>query len=97
MYTGRKKSAIENEEYHAQLSVYHGKVHVEILSKKYSKDIRMDLYLTVMDKSFGYSGRSHPRQKDYDNAKKWMEDRMNELENNTTNLVTTPIWMKNLS
>lgn len=95
MYTGRKKADIENTEYHAQLSVYHGKVHVEILSKKYSRDHRIDLYLTVMDKSFGYSGRSHPRQKDYDNAKKWMENRMDELEKNTTVLLTRPIWMKN--
>jgi len=96
MYTGLKTADAENMEYHAQISVYHGAVSVEILSKSYSKGLRSDLYFTIMDKSFGKSFRSHPRQKDYDNAKKWMEDRMTDLLDNTTKLVTRPSWLKDL-
>lgn len=94
MYTGKNKPDRENKEYHAQISVYHGTVRVDILSKTYSFATGTDLYLTIMDKTFGRMFRSQPRPKDYENAKRWMNDRMNDLEEHTTHLITRPEFLK---
>jgi len=87
MWTGNK----ENEEYTAQISPYHGQVHAEILSKKYSQSRQSpELWLNVMEKSFGKNRNNEPTQLDWENANKWVETQMTLIKKFGTVLVTRP-------
>lgn len=89
MWTGLK----ENSEYTAQITPYHGKVHAEIIRRDKDKgfyDSRIDLWLTVMDKSFGSHFRSEPREIDYQRATKWVEEQLSMIEEYGTAMVTRP-------
>ena len=89
MWTGKKESVRENAEYTAQIYPYHGRIYVEILNKKYSNDSKLDLYLTIIDKSFGRSYNS-PREKDWKAAHEWMNEQMNLIDKYGTSTVRIP-------
>lgn len=93
MWTGLK----ENSEYSAQITPYHGHVNAEIIRRDKDKgfyDYKIDCWLTVMDKSFGRTFASSPRQKDWDAAKRWVEEQLKMIEENATVMVTMPQFLK---
>lgn len=89
MLTGLK----ENSEYTAQITPYHGFVNAEIIVKDKDKGFhepKLNLYITVMDKSFGKNFRSCPREKDYIAANKWIKEQLALIEKYGTVIVTKP-------
>lgn len=93
MWTGLK----DNAEYTAQITPYHGKVNAEIIMcdrKPGFYETKLDLWLTVMDKSFGRSYASQPREKDYLAAQKWVNEQLELIEKHATVMVTKPSFLK---
>jgi hypothetical protein len=95
MWTGKN----ENEEYTAQIAPYHGKVHAEIIKTNkstggYQYDLK--LWLTIMDKSFGKSRNSTPREEDYVAANKWVLEQLALIKTHATALVTTPKFLRDI-
>jgi len=89
MWTGLE----ENSEYSAQITPYHGKVNAEIISRDKDKgfyDSELDLWLTVMDKSFGSIWQSQPTEKDWKKATKWVNEQLEMIEKYGTVMVTKP-------
>jgi hypothetical protein len=94
MWTGKN----ENEEYTAQIAPYHGKVHAEIIKRNPDTGGREgDLWLTIMDKSFGKSRNSTPREEDYVAANKWVEEQLVLINKHATTLVTTPKFLRDIN
>ena len=93
MWTGLK----ENSTYTAQITPYHGKVNAEILVLDKDKGFyepKLGLYLTVMEKSFGRSFSTEPREQDWVDAKKWVETQLKMIEEHGTVIVTKPNFLK---
>ena len=94
MWTGK----YENAEYSAQIAPYHGRVHAEIIKRKketggFEGRLGSNLWLTVMDKSFGKAFRKEPREKDWLAAKAWVEEQLELITEHATGLVTTPKFL----
>lgn len=92
MWTGLK----ENSEYTGQITPYHGKVNAEIIMRNKKEgfyESKIDLWLTVMDKSFGSSFASQPREKDYLDAQKWINEQLELIEKHATVMVTKPKFL----
>lgn len=85
-----------NKEYTAQITPYHGKVNAEILSKnKAFFDPKMNIYLTVLDKSFGSFWRETPTEKNWKDANKWVEEQLKLISEYGTVIVSKPNHLRN--
>ncbi len=92
MWTGLK----ENSEYSAQITPYQGKVNAEIIRRDKDKgfyDYKLDLWLTVLDKSFGSMWRKTPTEKYWQDANKWVNEQLELIEKYGTVMVTKPQHM----
>jgi len=91
MYTGSELK----KEYSFQITPYHGNVHAEILCN--NKSFKYEgLWILSMYKSFGsFWGRSAPREKDYINAQKWVDEQVSLLEKYGTVVITKPEYLNN--
>jgi hypothetical protein len=92
MWTGLK----ENSEYTAQITPYRNKVHAEIISKKKSRgyyDKFIDAHITIMDKTFGGFFSRYPKEKDYTDANKWVEEQLSLINSYGTVIVTEPEYL----
>lgn len=95
MWTGKH----DNSEYTAQIAPYHGKVHAEIIKRDKETggyEYKLELWLTIMDKSFGKSMRKTPREEDYVAANKWVEEQLALIKKHATALVTTPKFLRDI-
>jgi hypothetical protein len=94
MWTGLK----ENSEYSAQITPYHGYVMAEIISRDKDTglyDYKLDLWLTVLDKSFGSMWRKTPTEKDWQDANKWAIKQLELIEKYGTVIVKKPQHLRN--
>jgi len=98
MWTGNK----ENSEYTAQITPYHNKVHAEIICREKNKDKGFNettagnnLWLTVMDKSFGKMFGNNPREKDWKDANDWVEKQLEMIKQYGTVMVIKPEHLRN--
>ncbi len=87
-----------NRTYSAQITPYHGSVKVEIiyLSDAYRDIINKELWLTVMDKSFGSFFRSSPTEKNYKDATAWVEKQLELIEEYGTAIVKKPEFLSQM-
>lgn len=95
MWTGK----YENAEYTTQIAPYHGKVHAEIIKRNPETgghEINGDLWLTVMDRSFGKAFRKEPRKQDWLDANVWVKIQLTHISEYATGLITTPKFLKNI-
>lgn len=93
MWTGK----YENAEYTTQIAPYHGRIHAEIIKKNADTGGKTgDLWLTVMDKSFGRSMANQPREKDWIAAHVWAKTQLDLITQYGTTLVTTPKFLRDI-
>lgn len=94
MWTGNK----ENAEYSAQITPYGGRVNAEIICKSNDKGFhehRLNLWLTVCDKSFGkWWRRSAPTEQDWKDATEWVEEQLRLIEKYGTVIITKPKYLR---
>lgn len=82
--------------YSAQISCYQGRVYAEIIYKSKEMFENDDLWITSLDKSFGSSFRTTPREKDWINANKWVGEQLTLIEKYATVITTKPNYLKDL-
>lgn len=93
MWTGK----YENLEYTAQITPYHGKIYAEIIKKNAETGGKSgDIWLSIMDKSFGKAFRKTPREKDWINAHGWVKKQFDLITTYGTALVTTPKYLRDI-
>lgn len=93
MWTGLK----ENSEYSAQITPYGGRVNAEIICKDNDfYDRKLDLWLSVCNKSFGSIWRSAPTEKDWQKATKWVEEQLSLIGKYGTVVVTEPEFLRQI-
>ena len=94
MWTGLK----ENSEYSAQITPYGNKVNAEIIRRDKDKgfyDPKSDIWLTVLNKSFGSFWNSEPTEEDWAEANAWVEQQLKLIEKYGTVMVTKPKYLRN--
>lgn len=86
MLTGMKDQRV----YTAQITPYCNEVVAEIVYTDL-KDFQTGLYYTAIRKTFGSSFYKQPRENDWINAKKWVDEQLRLIEKYSTALVKSPV------
>ena len=97
MWTGK----YDNLEYTAQITPYHGKINAEIIKRNaetggHEGRAGSNLWLTIMDKSFGKSMRKTPREEDWKAAHAWVKEQFDLINKYGTAIVTTPKFLRDI-